>query len=162
MSLRKVGIVGTGKVGMAAAYALTLKGLVSSLALVDLDGERARGEALDLTHGQGFTERVEITGGSDYSAVEGAAVVVITAGLNQKPGQSRLELLEKNAEIFGDIAQQLDKYAPEAVVVVATNPVDVLTYIFRKLSSRAGSKVENAFFLRMKNSSSSIISPFDG
>jgi len=137
---RSIGIVGTGHVGMAAAYALFLRGLCSEIILIDKNREQAEGEAMDLMHGQAFGEPVIARAGS-YEDLDQAQLVVISAGVAQKPGETRLELLSRNAEVFRDIIGQLDRYAPEAVLVIATNPVDVLTYVSQKLSRRPGSRV---------------------
>lgn len=87
-------------------------------------------------HAQGYTGRCVVQGTGDYSALTGCAVIVICAGAAQKPGETRLDLLNKNASIFRSIAVELDRYAPEAVIVIASNPVDVLTYAMQELSSR--------------------------
>jgi len=137
---RSIGIVGTGHVGMAAAYALFLRGLCSEIILIDKNHEQAEGEAMDLMHVQAFGEPVIARAGA-YEDLDQAQLVVISAGVAQKPGETRLELLSRNAEVFRDIIGQLDRYAPEAVLIIATNPVDVLTYVSQKLSRRPGSLV---------------------
>jgi L-lactate dehydrogenase len=135
MSKDAVGIIGTGNVGVAAAYALFQRQIASSLVLVDLDRRRAEGEAMDLMHGQALVGRVTVRAG-DYADLAGCQVVVICAGVGQKPGESRLDLLNRNAAVFRQIAAELDRYAPEAVLVVATNPVDILTAVMQRLSAR--------------------------
>jgi L-lactate dehydrogenase len=135
-----VGIVGTGQVGMAAAAALFHSQVVSRITLVDLDHRRAQGEAMDLMHGQALVGACGVRAGS-YDDLAGAQVVVVSAGVAQKPGESRRALLARNLEVFRDIARQLDRSAPQAVVLVATNPVDVLTLAFQNLSSRPGTRV---------------------
>jgi L-lactate dehydrogenase len=130
-----VGIVGTGQVGMAAAYAIFLQKSARKLVLIDLDRKRAEGEAMDLMHGQGYVGRCQVQAGS-YEDLKDAQLVVIAAGVSQKSGETRLELLNRNAAIFREIAAQLDRHAPEAILLIATNPVDILTYVMQKLSKR--------------------------
>ncbi len=139
-STRNVTVVGVGNVGIAGAYAMYLNNVCDELLLVDMNKARAEGEALDLMHGQGFTGRMKVRA-ADYSEIGECQVVVVTAGINQKPGQSRLELLEANAKVFRSIAEQLDQYAPDALVVVASNPVDVLTYMMQELSNRPNERI---------------------
>lgn len=140
MSKQRVGIVGTGNVGMAAAYAMFVQGTCSELVLVDLDKKRAHGEALDLTHGQGYTGRILVRDG-DYADLAGCQIVVITAGAAQKAGETRLDLLNNNARVFGAIAAELDRHVPEALLIVASNPVDILTYMMQALSERPNGKI---------------------
>ncbi len=140
MSIQRVGIIGAGNVGMAAAFALFVQKNCSEIVLVDVDESRTRGEALDLMHGQAYVGRIIVQAG-DYSDLAGCQIVVVTAGASQKPGESRLDLLNRNAQIFRSIAEGLDKYAPEAIVIVASNPVDVLTVIMQRLSKRPHHRV---------------------
>ncbi|MEM9997973.1 MAG: L-lactate dehydrogenase [Bacteroidota bacterium] len=133
---RSVGIVGTGHVGMAAAYALFLQRLASDLVLVDLNRDRAEGEAMDLMHAQALVGRVTVRAGS-YEDLADAQVIVVTAGVSQKdPSESRLALLRRNADVFASIVADLDRHAPNAILVIATNPVDVLTAVTIAQSSR--------------------------
>ena len=140
MSIQRVGIIGAGNVGMAAAFALFVQKNCSEIVLVDVDESRTRGEALDLMHGQPYVGRIVVEAG-DYEDLAGCQIVVVTAGASQKPGETRLDLLNRNAKIFRSIAEGLDKYAPDAIVIVASNPVDVLTYIMQKLSDRPHNRV---------------------
>jgi L-lactate dehydrogenase len=138
---RTVGIVGIGNVGTAAAYAMFNQSLASEILLLDQDTRRAEGEAMDLMHGQqlvgGITCRAV-----DYPALSNAQIIVLSAGASQQsPDETRLDLLRRNAEIFQEIIIQLDKHAPNAILVVATNPVDVLTYISQELSSRPNRRI---------------------
>ncbi|MCS3626991.1 L-lactate dehydrogenase [Salinibacter ruber] len=138
---RTVGIVGTGNVGTAAAYAMFNQSLASEILLLDQDTRRAEGEAMDLMHGQqlvgGITCRAV-----EYAALSNAQIIVLSAGASQQsPDETRLGLLQRNAEIFREIIIQLDKHAPNAILVVATNPVDVLTYICQELSSRPNRRI---------------------
>lgn len=127
-STGKVGLVGTGFVGASFAYSLMQQGLANELVLIDMDTARAEGEAMDLNHGLPFVGPMRIYAG-EYSALAGAAVTVITAGANQKPGETRLELLEKNAGIMRSIIPEVVKYNPDGLIVIASNPVDIMTYI---------------------------------
>jgi L-lactate dehydrogenase len=140
LSIQRVGIIGAGNVGMAAAFALFVQKNCSEIVLVDVDDSRTRGEALDLMHGQAYVGRIIVQAG-DYADLAGCQIVVVTAGTSQKPGESRLDLLNRNARIFRSIAEGLDKYAPEAIVIVASNPVDVLTVIMQRLSNRPHHRV---------------------
>jgi L-lactate dehydrogenase len=140
MSRHRVGIVGAGNVGVAAAFALFVQENCSEIILVDLDRSRAHGEALDLMHGQAYVGRLIVRDG-DYADLAGCQVVVVAAGAAQKPGETRLDLLNSNARVFRSIAEGLDKYAPDAVVIVASNPVDVLTYMLQQMSGRPNSKI---------------------
>ncbi len=138
---RTVGIVGTGNVGTAAAYALYNQGLASEILLHDIDERRAEGEAMDLMHGQLLVGRVSCRA-VDYDAMADAQVIVLSAGSSQKsPNESRLDLLERNARIFQEIISELDEHAPEAILVVATNPVDVLTYLSQEMSARPNERI---------------------
>jgi L-lactate dehydrogenase len=135
-----IGIVGVGHVGMAAAAALFHAQVVTRLTLVDLDHRRAEGEAMDLMHGQALVGPCTVEAGTAEDLAD-AAVVVVTAGVSQQPGETRLDLLGRNVEVFRGIVADLDRWAPEAVVIVATNPVDVMTWAARRLSSRPPSRV---------------------
>jgi L-lactate dehydrogenase len=106
-----VGVVGTGHVGMAAAYAMFQQRTVNELILIDFDKKRAEGESMDLMHSQGYVGRRRVRAGSYADLVE-AQVIVISAGVGQKPGESRLQLLSRNAAIFRELAAELDHYAP--------------------------------------------------
>ncbi|KAK3362443.1 L-lactate dehydrogenase-like protein [Lasiosphaeria hispida] len=129
----KIVIVGAGSVGVTTAYALLLSGLASELVLIDIDENRARGEATDLSHAAHFAHaRVRVA--SDYSACEGATAVIITAGVNQKPGQTRMDLVKTNYGLFEAVVPQIAKHAPDTILIVATNPVDVLTHAAYELS----------------------------
>ena len=128
VSAGKVGLIGTGMVGASFAYALMQRGLANELVLIDADTARAEGEAMDLNHGMPFVRPMRMYAG-DYAQLAGAEVVVICAGSNQRPGESRLDLLQRNAAVFRDIVPKVVAAAPDAVVVIATNPVDILTTI---------------------------------
>lgn len=130
----KVAIIGAGFVGSTSAYALMLNGTASHIALIDLNKEKAEGEALDLLHCMQFTHSAEIIAGDSFELVKDAEVVVITAGVGQKIGESRVDLLEKNVRIFKEIIPQIVKYNQDCTLLVVTNPLDVLTHVTLKLS----------------------------
>lgn len=133
----KIGIVGCGFVGATAAYALVMRGVGSELVLVDKFRERARAEAEDIFHAVPFAHPIRVVD-ADYDALDGARVVIIAAGVNQKPGETRLQLLERNSAIFREIVPQILKYAPDAVLLVATNPVDVMTHLTAHIAAEHG------------------------
>jgi L-lactate dehydrogenase len=129
---RKVVIVGAGQVGATFAFALMTSGLAGSIVLIDQAAERAEGHVMDLNHGLSFIQPSRIYAG-DYADCRDASVVVITAGASQKPGETRLDLAQRNADIFKSIIPQIVQHQPKMVVVVS-NPVDVLTYVALKIS----------------------------
>ncbi len=133
----KVGIVGSGLVGATAAYALIARGIGREIVLVNRNMKRAQAEADDLYHAVPFTEPLEITAG-DYPALAGSKVVIIAAGVNQQPGETRLQLLGRNAAIFRTIVPQVLAHAPDAILVVATNPVDVMTHLAARYAGEQG------------------------
>ncbi len=131
---RKVVIVGAGFVGMSMAYSVLNQGGVEELVLIDIDQNKTQGEAMDLSHGLPYApQRMEIKAG-DYEDCKDASVIVITAGLNQKPGQSRLDLTVANAKIVKDITEKIMASGFNGIIVVASNPVDVMTYVVAKVS----------------------------
>lgn len=130
---QKIAIIGLGKVGMTAAYALTLKGVADELVLLSHSQEKLEGEKLDLEHGLPFLENQKIITTNDYSLIQGADVVVVTAGEKQEPGQSRLDLTQANKKMIKEIGQKITPYVKESVVVVVSNPVDILTYELAKI-----------------------------
>ena len=130
--MAKVGIIGAGFVGATAAYAMMLNGTCSEIVLIDRDEPRAKAEAADIAHGAPLAKGVRAYAG-DYKDLTGAALVVIAAGSNQKPGESRLNLLSRNAAILASIVPQVVQAAPDAVVLLVSNPVDIMTSIARAL-----------------------------
>src|SRR5262245_23200684 len=118
----KVGIVGSGLVGSTAGYALVMQGVGRELVLVDKNSARARAEADDIRHAVPFAYPLEIRAG-DYSDLAGCRVVILCAGVGQKPGETRLQLLHRNGAVFREAVPQILDHAPETVLVVATNPV---------------------------------------
>jgi L-lactate dehydrogenase len=129
----RVAIVGLGNVGSTFAYALLLSGLASEIVLIDVNRKKAEGEAMDLNHAVPFSHPTKVWAG-DYSDCAGAPITVLTAGAPQLPGETRLGLVKKNAAIWRDIVPQVARQNPEGILLIATNPVDVLTYAAWKLS----------------------------
>jgi L-lactate dehydrogenase len=124
---RKIGVVGTGMVGASFAYAMMQRSLATEMVLIDANRGRAEAEAMDLNHGLPFVRPIRIWAG-DYSDLAGAAVTVVTAGAAQKPGETRLQLLERNADIFRQIIPQIVENNPHGIILIASNPVDIMTY----------------------------------
>jgi L-lactate dehydrogenase len=140
----KVGIVGAGAVGSAAAYAMTLRGTATEVVLIDRDTERAAAEAEDIAHATPFANRVRVWAGG-YDSLKGARVVVLAAGVNQQPGESRPALLERNAEVFRDIVPQVQEHTRDVTLVVATNPVDAMTVLAEQLAENGGARHGKVF-----------------
>jgi L-lactate dehydrogenase len=136
----KIAVIGTGFVGSSFAYSLMIHGTASEIVLIDVDKKRAEGEAMDLNHGVSFVRPVRVWAG-DYQDCQDADIVVITAGLAQKPGESRLNLVNNNIEIFKQIIPKIKEYNRTGILLVATNPVDLMTYATLKLSGFPSSKV---------------------
>lgn len=135
MKKGKVVLVGTGFVGMSMAYAMLNRGGVQELVLIDIDTKRAEGEAMDLSHGLPFApQKIDIKTGN-YSECKDAQVVVITAGIAQKPGQTRLELAETNTKIMKQITENIMASGFNGIIVVASNPVDLMTHVVSKVSN---------------------------
>jgi len=130
----KVAIIGAGFVGSTTAYSLMLDGSVSEIALIDVNKEKALGEVLDLNDCMQFTRLTNIVAGDSFEMVSGASIVIICAGFGQAPGEPRTNLLERNAKIFKEIVPQIVKYNENCILIVATNPLDILTYLTLKIS----------------------------
>lgn len=129
----KIVIVGTGFVGSSTAFAIMDAGLATELVLIDVNQAKAEGEAMDLNHGISFVKPVKIWAGS-YEDCRDADIIIITAGANQKPGETRLDLTYKNVQIIKSIVENIIKYTTDAILLMVTNPVDVLTYVMYKVS----------------------------
>lgn len=136
----KVGIVGTGMVGSAAGFALALGGGASEIVLVDLNQKRARAEAEDIAHATPFARTVTVRAGN-YSDLAGAGVVILAAGVSQKPGETRLALLERNADVFRTVIAEVTRAAPDAILLIASNPVDIMTTVATRLSGHDPARV---------------------
>ncbi|MGQ9410681.1 L-lactate dehydrogenase [Mycolicibacterium gilvum] len=135
----KVSVIGMGSVGTAIAYACLIRGSAGALALYDLNAAKVRAEVLDLNHGSQFVPHCRITGSDDIAVTDGSAVIVVTAGAKQKPGQSRLELAATNVAMAQTLTPQLLERSPDAVIVFVTNPVDVVTFAAaRSVNAAAG------------------------
>lgn len=130
---RKVAIIGCGFVGSASAFALMESGLFSEMVLIDVDADRAEGEALDISHGTAFASPIDIYAGT-YDDIADAGIVIITAGVGQKPGETRIDLVNKNVAIFKDILGEIRARDFSGILLVVSNPVDILTYVSVKLS----------------------------
>jgi L-lactate dehydrogenase len=133
----KIGIVGAGFVGSTAAYAMVMSGVGRRIVLVDRNEERARAEADDLLHAVPFAQPLDVVAGG-YPDLSGARVVVLTAGVGQRPGETRLQLLARNAAVFREVVPAVLDQAPDAVLVVATNPVDVMTHLAARYAAERG------------------------
>ena len=133
----KVGVVGSGLVGATAAYALVMRGVGREIVLVDKNEARAAAEADDIRHAVPFAHPLEVRAGG-YADLAGCRVVVLCAGVGQKPGETRLQLLKRNAAVFREIVPAVLKHAPDTVVLVATNPVDVMTHMAAQFAASAG------------------------
>ncbi len=136
----KITFVGAGRVGSTTAFSVLLKGLADEIVIIDLNKELAEGEALDLLHATPFVKKTSIRS-EDYAAMDGSDFVVISAGAAQKPGESRLDLAERNAGIISGISEKISKYAPESLVLVLTNPVDVLSHVAWKATGFSSERV---------------------
>lgn len=136
----KVAIVGIGNVGATLAYSLTLSGLATEIVLIDRNNHKAEGEAMDLMHTVPLVRPTKIYAG-DYKDTQGAAITVVTAGSAQRPGETRLDLAQRNADIFKQIIPEIVKFNPNGLILIATNPVDVLTYASIKISGLPSQRV---------------------
>jgi len=130
----KIGIIGAGSVGATIAYAALIRGVAREISLFDIARTKVDAEVLDLNHGLLFAPQAKVDGGDDIEVLRGADVVVMTAGAKQKPGQTRMDLAEANAHICAKILQEVTRVAPDALLLMVTNPVDVVTEIALKLT----------------------------
>ncbi|MEA4884341.1 MAG: L-lactate dehydrogenase [Clostridia bacterium] len=136
----KVSVVGTGLVGSTFAYTLMISGLASEIVLVDAREGRAEGEAMDLSHGESFVPPVVVASGG-WEATAHSDLVVLTAGVAQQPGEPRLALVKRNLSVFRSVAPEVARWSPDAVLLVVTNPVDIMTYAAMKLSGFPAARV---------------------
>ena len=141
MKKGKVVLVGTGFVGMSMAYSMLNQGGIEELVLIDIDKEKTKGEEMDLSHGLPYAPQKMVIKAGDYDACKEAEVVVITAGVAQKPGQARLELAEVNTKIMKQITQSIMASGFDGIIVVASNPVDLMAYVVWKVSGLPKNKV---------------------
>lgn len=136
----KISIIGAGFVGSTTAFALMNGGLASEIVIVDLNKDKAEGEAMDLSHGASFVKSVKIKSG-DYKDTKDSDIVIITAGAASKPGETRLDLIQRNLAIFKSIVPEIVKYSPDSILLVVSNPVDILSYITYRLSGFPSERV---------------------
>ena len=131
--MNKISIIGTGSVGSTIAYTLTVMGLATEIVMIDINNEKALGEALDIRQGTPFCSACSVYAG-DYRDAANSDIVILTSGIARKPGQTRLELAQTNVNITKSIIPEITKYASNAIYIIVSNPVDILTYTFLKLS----------------------------
>lgn len=130
---RKVTVIGAGNVGSTIAYTLSLGTIASQIVLIDINKDKAEGEVMDIVQGASFREPISVIAG-DYEDARDSDIVIITSGMGRKPGQSRIDLAQANVNIMKDIASKIAPVAPNALYVIVSNPVDVMTYVFTKVS----------------------------
>lgn len=140
LRIMKVGIVGAGMVGSSAGYALAVMGLASSVVLVDQNHDLAVAQAEDIAHAVPFMSST-IVEAADYGGLAGASVIILAAGVSQKPGETRLALLERNAAVFKDVVGKVLSVAPDAILLIASNPVDIMTQITQRISGLPANRV---------------------
>ena len=164
--MSKISVIGAGSVGATVANDLMIQGVASEIVLVDINKKKAIGEALDIYQGAPFHSPAIVRSG-EYNAVAGSDIVVITCGIARKPGMTRLDLAQTNVNIIKDVAKQVVPVAPDAIYVIVSNPVDILTYVFTKISglpehqiigsgtildtSRLQSELAKRFYISPKN-----------
>lgn len=136
----RIALVGCGAVGATFAYTVLLQGLADELVIIDANRDKALGDVLDLNHGLMLTHRMKITLG-DYPDCAGAGIIVITAGAAQKPGETRIDLMHRNVAVFRSIIAEITRYCRDAIILVATNPVDIMTQVALKLSGWPAGRV---------------------
>ena len=130
---RKVTIIGAGNVGATIAYTLSLGTIASEIVLIDINKEKVEGEVMDIVQGASFREPISVVAG-DYADAKDSHIVIITSGVGRKPGQTRIELAQTNVNILKQITPQIVSVAPNALYVIVSNPVDIMTYVFTKIS----------------------------
>lgn len=140
VNIRKAVMVGCGFVGSASVFSLMQSGLFSEIVMIDADRDKAEGEAMDISHGIPFARQMKVYAG-DYDDVSDAAIVIVSAGASQKPGETRLDLVKKNVTIFKQIIPEIAKRNFEGILLIVANPVDVLTYVAQKLSGLPANRV---------------------
>ena len=140
LNYRKAAMIGCGFVGSASAFALMQSGLFTEMVLIDANRTKAEGEALDISHGLPFAKPMKIWAG-DYDDLSDAAIIIVSAGAGQKPGETRLDLVKKNVEIFKAIIPEIAKRNRDAIMLIVANPVDILTYAAAKLSGYPENRV---------------------
>ena len=136
----KIAIIGAGFVGAAAAYALAVKNMASELVLIDVNADKAQGEAMDIAHGLSFMGEMYIHAGG-YEEVKDSDIIIVTAGLNRKPGETRLQLAQKNVAIAREMTREIMKHYTTGVILVVSNPVDIITYAILKNTNLSENQV---------------------
>lgn len=131
--MNKITVIGSGSVGSTIAYTLTITGTASEIVMIDINEEKSQGEAMDIRQGVPFWSPANIYAGS-YADAKDSDIVIITCGLARKPGQSRLDLAQTNVDVLKKVSAEIVKHAPNAIYIIVSNPVDVLTYVFHKIS----------------------------
>jgi L-lactate dehydrogenase len=127
----KISVIGVGFVGSTIAYTLMAHGIASEIVLVDIDHDKAKGEAMDIEHGSPFGAESDVYAGN-YEDTKNSDVVIITAGTNQRPGETRMDLILRNTKIMRDVAKDVAEFSPNAIFLIVSNPVDIMTYVFQK------------------------------
>lgn len=141
LSNNKVTVVGIGAVGMAAAFSILTQNVSSDVALVDMFENKLKGEMMDLQHGSNFLRNAKITASTDLSVSQNSKLIIITAGVRQKEGESRLDLVQRNADIMKGLIPKLVEYSPQTTLLIVSNPCDILTYVAWKLSGLPKNRV---------------------
>ena len=137
---RKITVIGAGNVGATIAYTLSLDDVASEIVLIDINKDKVEGEVMDIVQGTSFREPISVIAG-DYADAAGSDIVIITSGVGRKPGQTRIDLAQTNVNILKSITPEIVKYAPNALYVIVANPVDVMTYVFTKISGLPESQI---------------------
>ncbi len=129
----KISVIGAGFVGSTIAYTLMMRGVASEIVLVDMNAKKAEGEAIDISHGAPFAKAASVTSG-DYDATTSSDLVIITAGTSQKSGETRTDMVVRNAAVVTDVCENVAKFSPDAVLLIISNPVDIMTYVAQKVT----------------------------
>lgn len=137
---RKITVIGAGSVGATTAYTAAVKGIASEICMIDINREKTEGEAMDIRQASPFNAPCNIYAG-EYADAAGSDIVIITSGVPRKPGQSRIDLVQINVNIMKDIASKIVEHAPDAIYIIVSNPVDVMTYVFTKISGIPANRV---------------------
>ena len=137
---RKITVIGAGNVGATIAYTLSLDDVASEIVLIDINKDKVEGEVMDIVQGASFREPISVIAG-EYADAAGSDIVIITSGVGRKPGQTRIDLAQTNVNILKSITPEIVKYAPDALYVIVANPVDVMTYVFTKISGLPESQI---------------------
>jgi L-lactate dehydrogenase len=140
-SSNKVTVVGIGAVGMAAAFSILTQNVSSDVALVDVFEDKLKGEMMDLQHGSNFLKNAKITASTDLAVSAGSRLIIVTAGVRQKEGESRLSLVQRNVDIMKNVIPKLVEYSPDTTLLIVSNPCDILTYVAWKLSGLPKNRV---------------------